>query len=81
MLAHEAQAHLKLKLLKGKLLAAKAPHVLAKIAVAKEVKIKSKIAAVKTIAAVSIIRREYPKNKFKKNVFVLADKSQKSCLI
>lgn len=54
MLVHESQAHLKLKILKGKLLAAKASHVIAKVAVAKEVKIKSKIAAVKTIAAVSI---------------------------
>lgn len=66
MLAHEAQAHPKLKLLKAKLIAAKAPHVLAKIAVAKEVKLKTGIAAVKTIAAVSI-HFVYPKNTFKKN--------------
>lgn len=70
MLAHESEAHLKLKLLKGKLIAAKAPHVLAKIAVAKEVKLKSKIAAVKSIAAVSTIRLKYPLNKYIKKKYL-----------
>lgn len=54
VLMHETEAHpklkLKLKLLKAKLIA---PHIAAKVAVAKEVKAKTAIAAVKTVAAVS----------------------------
>lgn len=54
LLAHETEGHLKLKLLKAKLLAAKAPHVLAHIKVAKEVKAASANAFIKTLAAVSV---------------------------
>lgn len=44
----------KLALIKGKVALAKVPHVLAHVAVAKEVKAKTKIAALKSLAAVSI---------------------------
>lgn len=51
---HETEAHpklkLKLKLLKAKLVA---PHIAAKVAVAKSIKAKTAIAAAKTVAAVS----------------------------
>lgn len=43
---------LKLKLLKAKLIAAKAPHIAAKVAVAKEVKAHKALAFAKTVAAV-----------------------------
>lgn len=43
---------------------AKAPHIIAKVAVAKEVKAKTKIAAAKTLAAVSIIYK-YPESVLK----------------
>lgn len=42
----------KVALVKGKIALAKAPHVIATVAVAKEVKAKTKIAAIKAIAAV-----------------------------
>jgi len=48
---HESEAAPKLGLIKAKLIAAKAPHVIAKVAVAKEVKVKTKIAAAKAVAA------------------------------
>lgn len=51
--------HLKLKLLKAKLIALKAPHIAAKIATAKEVKAKTAIAAIKTAGAVSKIRNRW----------------------
>lgn len=54
MLATQTDATLKLKLLKAKLLAAKAPHVAAHLAVAKEVKLKTVNAWAKSIEAVSI---------------------------
>lgn len=44
----------KLGIGKAKLAAAKVPHVIAKVAVAKEVKTKTKIALAKTAAAVSV---------------------------
>lgn len=53
LLASQSDAHLKLKLLKAKLLAAKAPHVIAHVAVAKDVKLKTAGAWVKSVAAVS----------------------------
>lgn len=57
MLAQEAHgiSHLKLKLLKAKAIAAKAPHIAAKVAVAKEIKVKSGIAFAKSVAAVRFI--------------------------
>lgn len=49
---HGTEGHLKLKLLKAKLLAAKAPHVIAHVKVAKEVKASAANAFFKTLAAV-----------------------------
>lgn len=43
----------KAALVKGKIAAVKAPHIIAHVAVAKEVKAKTKIALAKTLAAVS----------------------------
>lgn len=54
MFAHESEGHLKLKLIKAKLLAAKAPHVAAHIKVGAEVKASAANAFVKTLAAVSL---------------------------
>lgn len=56
LLANHSEAHhLKLKLLKAKLLAAKAPHVAAHVAVAAEVKAHAASAVVKTVGAVCIL--------------------------
>lgn len=51
----------KAALVKGKIVAAKAPHIIAHVAVAKEVKAKSKLAIVKTIEAVSVNFHGEPK--------------------
>lgn len=59
LLATQTDAHLKLKLLKAKLLAAKAPHVVAHLAVAKDVKLKTANAWVKSVEAVSISMRQF----------------------
>lgn len=67
LLATQSDAHLKLKLLKAKLLAAKAPHVIAHLAVAKDVKIKTATAWVKGIEAVS----DFCKKKFPNNILNL----------
>lgn len=50
----------KLGIAKAKLALAKAPHVIAHVAVAKEVKTKAKIALAKTAAAVSIHTSVHP---------------------
>lgn len=50
---HQSEAAPKFGLIKAKLALKKAPHIIAKVAVAKEVKTKAKIAAAKTFAAVS----------------------------
>lgn len=57
---HETEAAPKLGLIKAKIIAAKAPHVIAKVAVAKEVKLKTKIAAAKAVAAVSLNSNHKP---------------------
>lgn len=53
---HESEAAPELGLIKAKLALKKVPHVIAKVAVAKEVKTKAKVAAVASLAAVSIPR-------------------------
>lgn len=50
----QSEAAPKLELLKAKLALKKIPHIAASVAVAKEVKTKAKIAALKTIDAVSV---------------------------
>lgn len=50
---HNVDADPKLGLISAKLAVAKVPHVIAHVSVAKEVKAKTKVAAAKTIAAVS----------------------------
>lgn len=56
MSIHESEAAPELGLIKAKLALKKVPHILAKVAVAKEVKTKVKIAAAKSLAAVSVHR-------------------------
>lgn len=56
MSIHESEAAPELGLIKAKLALKKVPHVLAKVAVAKEVKTKVKIAAAASLAAVSAHR-------------------------
>lgn len=53
MYIHESEATAKLALIKTKIALAKAPHLIAKAVVAKEVKAKTKLAFAKSIAAVS----------------------------
>lgn len=50
---HNAEAKPKLGLIKAKVALASAPHVIAHVSVAKEVKAKTKIAFAKSLAAVS----------------------------